>query len=111
MAVCGEPLCRGGVQGRQIIGRRAAQLERQQIAEELVVAVGRALWVDCGHERAGPLEVGEDAPGVCAAGEPIGQPPGDLLQDRCAKQQVSHLRGLALEDLGEQVLGDRAVAA
>ncbi len=110
-AVLGEPLSRSGVQGRQLIGRRAAQFERQQIAEELVVAEGRALRVDRRHECAGLLELVEDARAAGVAGQPVGQRPGDLLQDRSAQQQSSHFRRLAVEDLREQVLGNRALTA
>ena len=96
-AVRGEPVRRNGVQGRQSIGRRAAQFERQQIAEELVVAEGRALRVDRRHECAALLELVKDARAAAASGQPVGQLPGDLIQDRSAQQQSSHFRRLALE--------------
>ena len=44
-------------------------------------------------------------------GEELGERAVHPVQDRGAKQEPTHLGGLTLEDFGEEVVGDGALAA
>ena len=111
MALIGVPARREAVQLGDLAGRLAAQLEPQQIAEQVVVAKPRATDVDRDHERVGLLELVQEAGGVVAAGEQVGQRPAHAVQHAGAQQQAAHLGRPAGEDLAEQVVGDGALAA
>jgi hypothetical protein len=85
-AVLGEPLRRRRVQGGELVGRAAAQLEGEEVREQLVVTKARALRIDGDDERARALELVEDPCAGGVAGEAIGQRTGDPLEDRRAQQ-------------------------
>ena len=53
----------------------------------------------------------QDPLGARAAGEDVGQRAAHPLEHRGAQQQIADLLGLALQHLGEQVAGDRPLAA
>ena len=111
LAMLGEP--RGGppVQRRHLFGQRPAQLQPQEIREQVVVAKPRALGVERDDERVRVLELQQDPFRARAAGQQIGQLAVDPIEQGGAQQQLLDVVGLALQHLGEQVLGDRAVAA
>ena len=89
----------------------AAQLETQQVGEELVIAEPRPLGVDGDHEGVRLLELEQDPLGPGGVDEDVGEGSGHPLQDRGAQQESPRVFRLALEHLGEQVVGDGALAA
>ena len=92
-------------------GQRTAQLQPQELPEQLVVAKPRPLRVQRHHKRVGVLELQQDPLRAQAAGQQIGQLAVDTIKQGGTQQQLLDIVGLALQHLGEQVLGDRAVAA
>ena len=88
-----------------------AQLQAQEVGEEVVVAEPRPLGVERDDERVRLLEREQDPLGAGAPEQGVGQRTVDPLEDRRAQQQPPHLFGLALEHLGQQVVGDGSLAA
>ena len=78
------------------------QLQPQQIGEQVVVAKRRAPDVDRGHERAGVLELMQDAQRPRAAGERVAERSVDAVEHRGPQEQIADLWGLAVEHLGVQ---------
>jgi hypothetical protein len=111
LAMLGEPPGGAPVQNRHLFGQRPAQLQPQEIREQVVVAEPRALGVQRFDERVGVLEVEQDPFRARPAGQQIGQFTVDPLEQAGAQQQILDLVWLAFQHLGDQVLGDRAVAA
>ena len=83
----------------------------QEIREERVVAEPRPLRVDRDDERVRILQLEERPLGPARSGEAVGERAADPLQDRGAEQELPDRFGLALEDLGEQVVRHRPLAA
>ena len=77
----------------------------------MVVAKPGALGVERDDERVRVFELQQDPFRARAAGQQIGQLPVDPVEQGGAQQQILDVGGLALQHLGDQVLGDRAVAA
>ena len=102
---------RGAVQRRNRRGRDASQLEAQQVGEQVVVAEPGTGGVECRDEGVLVLQPQEDRLGPRGAGESISQRAAHARQDRRPQQHVAHVRGLALEHLGEEVAGHGAFAA
>ena len=111
LAMLGEPRCGPPVQRRYFFGQRPAQLQPQEIPEQVVVAKPCPLGVERHHERVGVLELQQDPIRARAAGQQIGQLAVDPIEQGGTQQQLLDVVRLALQHLGEQVLGDRAVAA
>ena len=107
----GEPGSGDAVQVTDDIGLAAPKLEEQEIREERVVAEPRSSRVDRYDERVGVLQLEERALRAAGAGEAIGEGAADPLEDRGAEQEAPDLLGLALEDLGQQVVRHRPLAA
>jgi len=91
--------------------RETAQLQAQQIREQVVVAEPAAGSVERGHEGVPVLQPLEDRLGARAAAQRIGQRPADAREDRGAQQQLAYLRWLVLQHLGEEVARHRTLAA
>ena len=106
MPAGGEP-----VQPRDLARRLAAQLEPQQVAEQVVVAEPRARDVDRDDERVGLLELVQQTRTVVTAREEVGERAVDTLEDARAQQQRPDLGRLARQHLAEQVVRDRPLAA
>ena len=53
----------------------------------------------------------QDARAVGAAGQRVGERTADTFQDARSQQEPPDLGRLALEDLGDEVVGDGALAA
>ncbi len=98
------PLGRGAMQLRDGIGLCAPQLEAKKIGEQLVVAEPGPLRVDGEDERIGILELEQDPFRPCRSEEPIGERSVHALEDRGSKEEPANGLGLALQDLGEQVV-------
>ena len=111
LALPDEPSGGPPVQRRYFFGQRPAQLQPQQIREQVVVAEPGPLGVERYDERVRVLEVQQDPFRARAAGQQVGQLAVDPVEQGGAQQQILDVGGLAVQHLGEQVLGDRAVAA
>ncbi len=111
LAVLGEPPGGPPVQRWQFFGHRPAQLQPQQIREQMVVAKPRPLGVERDHKRVRILEFQQNAFRAGPAGQQIGQFAVYPVEQGGAQQQILDIVGLAVQHLGDQVLGDRAVAA
>ena len=111
LAMPDEPLGGLPVQRRHVFGPPPAQLQPEQIREQVVVAEPRALRVERYDERVRVFEFQQDPFRARAAGQQIGQFAIDTIEQAGAHQQVLDVGWLAFERFGEQVLGDRTVAA
>ena len=111
LAMLGEPSGGPPVQRRHLFGPRPAQLQPQEIPEQVVVAKPRALGVERDHKRVRVLELQQDPLRARAAGQQVGQLTVDAIEQGGAQEQLLDVVGLAVQHLGEQVLGDGAVAA
>jgi hypothetical protein len=111
LAMLAEPLRGPQVQRRHLLGQRPAQLQPEEIRKQVVVAEPGPPGVQGYDERVGVLEVQQDPFRARAAGQQIRQLAVDPVEQRGVQEQILYVAGLAFEHLGEQVLGDRAVAA
>ncbi len=111
LALYGEPAGGAAVQRGHFFGQRAAQLQPQEIRQQAVIAEPGALGVQRFDERVGVFETKQDPFRARAAGQQVCQLAVDPVEHAGAQQQILDVGRLAFEHLGEQVLGDRAVAA
>ena len=111
LALQGEPSGSLPVQPRHVPGQRPAQLQPEQIPEQVVEAEPRALRVQRDDERVGVLQVQQDPFRARAAGQQIGQLAVDPIEQGGPQEQILDVGWLAVQHLGDQVLRDRAVAA
>jgi hypothetical protein len=99
------------VQRGCFFGQPAAQLQPEQIREQVVVAEPGAFGVQRFDERVRVFEKQQDPFRARPAGQQVGQLAVDPFEQRGAQEQILDVGRLAFEHLGEQVLGDRALAA
>jgi hypothetical protein len=99
------------VQHRHLIGQRPAQLQPQQIREQVMVAEPGPLGDQRDHERVRLFKVQQHPFRPRASGQQISQLAVDPVEQAGAQQQVLDTVRLAVQHLAEQVLRDRAVAA
>ena len=111
LALHGEPSGGPPVQRRHFVGQRPAQLQPEQIPEQVVVAEPRALGVQRHDERVRVREFQQDPLRATAAGQQVRQLAVDPVEQRGAQQQILDVGRLAHQHLRDQVLRDRAVAA
>ena len=109
--VLGIPLGGEAVQTGKRGGLGAPQLETQEIGEQVVVAEPGPVSVDGVDESAGVFELEQDPLGALCPEEAVCNRPVYALEDRRPQQELTYRLGLALEDLGEQVIGHRSLAA
>ena len=102
----------GGIVQRGQLGRvAAAQFQLEQVGEELVVTEPRPARIKRDHERARLLELLQNSLAARAPGQQVGQLAIDAFQYRGPQQQPPGLIALPIQHLGQQVLGDGALAA
>jgi hypothetical protein len=106
-----EPFGSLALQGRNLFGPRAAQLQPEQVREQQVIPEPGALRIQRHDERVRLLQLKQEAVGARAAGQQISQLTVDAIEDGGAHKQLLHVSWLAVERLCEQVLGHRALAA
>ena len=111
LALHGEPSGGPPVQRRYFFGQRPAQLQPEQIPEQVVVAEPRALRVQRHDERVRVREFQQDPLRARAAGQQIRQLAVDPVEQGGAQQQILDVGRLAHQHLRDQVLRDRTVAA
>jgi hypothetical protein len=69
-------------------GRRATQLQAEQVGEQAVVAEPRPVWIERDHERAGVLEVEQDPLRPGAAEHQVRERSAHPLQDRGPEEEL-----------------------
>ncbi len=106
-----EPSGGAPVQHRHLLGQRPAQLQPEQIPEQVVVAEPGTPGVERHDERVRVREFQQDPLRARAAGQHVGQLAVDPVEQGGAQQQILDVGWLALQHLRDQVLRDRAVAA
>ena len=111
LAMPGEPLGGPPVQRRHLFGQPPAQFQPEQVSEQVVVPKPRPLGVERYHERVRVLQAQQDPFRTWAAGQQIGQVTIDPVEQGGAQEQILDIVGLAFQHFGDQVLGDRALAA
>ena len=105
VAVGDVPLGGGEVKLGHVLRARAAELQPQEIGQQMVVAERRPRRIDRHDEGVLVLEPEQDPFGPGGAEEVVCQRPGDVVEDGGPKEQATDVRGLAGEHLGEQVVG------
>ena len=88
-----------------------AELEPEEIGEQLVVAKPCPIGVDRHHECVRRFELEKESLGPVRSEQAIRQRAIDSVEDRGPQEQGLNGRRLALQDLGEQVVGDGPLAA
>ena len=107
----GIPLGRGQVQPPQRIRLGMAQLEPKEVREQRVVSEPRPRRIDRDHEGVRLLEVEQQPLRPGGPDQAVGERPAHPLDDRGPQQERPDRVGLALQHLGQQVVGDRPLAA
>lgn len=92
-------------------GQRPAQLQPEQVREEVVVPEPGALGIKRDDKGVRVLEVEQDAFGTGAARQQVRELTIDAIEQRGAQQQLLDVARLTFQHFGDQVLGDRAVTA
>ena len=110
-AVRRVPAGRGGVQRGQFGRRAAAQLQLQELGEQLVIAEPGPPRIQRDDERVGLLELLQDPLAARTSGQQVGQFAVHPVQYRGPQQQPPGRLGLPFQHLGQQVLRDRTLAA
>jgi hypothetical protein len=89
----------------------APQLKLKQVGEQVMIAEPGPPGVQRGHERVGRLQILQGPLPAAVAGQQVGQLSVDPRQDRRSQQQPPYLLVLPVQHLGQQVFGDRPLAA
>ena len=85
------------------------QLGAQQLAQQRVVGEPAAGAAERGHHRVAPHELRQPCCAIAAFGERVGQVAGEGIHDRRPQQEGPQVGGLAVEQLLEEIVGDRLV--
>ena len=85
------------------------QLGAQQLAQQRVVGEPASGAAERGHHRVAPYEVCQPGGTVTAFGERVGQVAGEGVDDRGPQQEGAQVRGLAVKELAEEIVGHRPV--
>ena len=99
------PLGGGEMKLGDVLGARAAELQPQEIGQQLVVAERRPRRVDRDDEHVVVLEREKEALRPGGADEMVRQGPRNVVEDRRPQEQLAHLGGLAGEHFLKQVVG------
>ena len=110
-AARGVPAGGAGVQLRQLGRQLTFGARAQQLGEQAVVAEPLAVAVHAEDEPVGALERGERVRAVAFAGERVGEAAAHAVDERRAQQERAQPRRLAIEHLGDEVVGDHAIVA
>ena len=86
------------------------QLGAQHLAHQMVVPEARPLVIERHQEQVGRVDAAQQRRRVLPAGDRRARARGQLAKDRRVQHELDHLRRLLLEDLGDEVLGDRVAA-
>ena len=111
LTVAGEPSGGQPVQGRQLLRQPSAQLKPEQVSEEVVIPEPGPGRIERYDKRVGVFEVQQDPSGPRVTGQQVRQFAVDAVEQGRTQKQLLDLGRLALQHLGEQVLGNRPAAA
>ena len=111
LAVPDQPLRGEPVQGRQFFGEPAAQLQAEQVSEEVVIPEPGPGRIERYDKRVGVFEIEEDTFGAGVTSQQIRQLTVDPVEQGSAQEKLLDPGRLAFQHFGEQVLGYRAAAA
>ena len=109
--VLGEPAGGGPVQRRGLSRGGAAQLQLQQVGEQVVVAEPGPPCVQRHHKSIRLLQILQHPLPAAIAGQQVGELTIDPLQHRGPQQKQPNRFGLPVQHLGQQVLGHRPLGA
>ena len=96
---------------RNLVAQRSAQLEAQEVRQQLVVAKPGALSVERHNKRVGFLQFQQHLLRARPARQQVGEFTVQPFDKRGSHQHALNLARLALEHLGHQVLPNRPVGA
>jgi len=111
-----EPVVREPA-GRQLVQRGhlsrlgPAQLQLQQVGEQVMVTEPRPRHIQRHHKRVRLFQILQHPLPARASRQQIGQLPVDAFQHAGPQQKPPHLLRLPVKHLGQQVLGHRPLAA
>ena len=108
-AVLGQPRRRAAMERSPLAAPLGTQLGAQQLAHQRVVGEPAAGAADRGHHRVAPHQVRQPCCAIAAFGEHVGQVAGEGIHDRRPQQEGPQIGRLAVEQLFEEVVGDRLV--
>ena len=111
LAVPDKPLRGEPVQGGQFFGEPPAQLEAEQVSEEVVIPEPRPGRIEGDDKRIGVFEIEEDAFGAGVTSQQVRQLAVDPVEQGSAQKKLLDLGRLAFQHFGEQVLGHGPAAA
>ena len=92
-------------------GSLPAQLKPEQVSEEVVIPEPGSGRIERYDKSVGVFEVEQDRFGARVAGQQVRQLAVDAVEQGGAQQQLLYLGRLALQHLGQQVLGNCPAAA
>ena len=98
------------MQIRHLVGVLGEQACVEDVGEQVVVAVPRALGVERDEEEVAALEVLQHPGAVRAAGDSVAQRARESVEDSGAEQEVTTLSGLPGKNLVSEVVDDKPVA-
>ena len=94
------------VQGLLPAGFTGHELAREEVTEQGMVAVRASVLV---HEEGGLCEPVQELRRVLPICQDVAERPGQLLEDRCARQEGDLVVRAPLEQLGSQVVDDEPI--
>ena len=108
-AVRGQPRRRAAMERSPLVAALGTQLDAQQRAQQRVVGEPASRAAERGHHRVAPHEVSQPCGAIVAFGERVGQVAGEGVHDRRSQQEGPQVSRLAVEQLREEIVGDRPV--
>ena len=87
------------------------QFQVEQVGKQTVVAEPGSPRVQCDHEGPSLLQLLQNPLPTSTSGQQVSQRAAHPLKHGGPQQQPSHLIALPIKDFGEQIFGDRALAA
>ena len=108
-AVRGKPRRGAAMERSPLVAALGTQLDAQQRAQQRVVGEPASRAAERGHHRVAPHEVSQPRGAIVAFGERVGQVAGEGIHDRRSQQEGPQVSRLAVEQLREEIVGDRPV--
>ena len=110
-AARGVPAGGARVQVRKLRRQLPFGARAQQLGEQAVVAEPLAMTVHTEDEPIGALQGGERVRAVAVAGQRVGEAAAHAVDQRRAQEERAQPWRLAIEHLGDEVVGDHAIVA
>ena len=99
------------LQEAEVVRARAAQLRAEELQQEPVIAVPDLGPDVAGNEEVRRRELGQHPAAVPPAGQRVGQLGADRVRHRRPEQELAQAVGLPVENLVQQVVGNRPIVA